>query len=251
MFETLFGGAMDALGSATDTQNQINQDYTAGVNTAAATYTAGINERERYLADTANQRDMLDYSSDVNLANAENQAAVNLFDRRYEIENMQAGYDKFQDEFGDMQDNVYNTMKRLSSHSMEAQINERFNENLQIEMGGLQQRFAEMGINPSSGLYQASEMQLRMQTATNKIKETRNLDTEIAGIQQNFMNTESTSKYFTRPEDFEAGIMTDAEREAIIQPGDYQRAGEYDINTYDVQQADVVEAEREKFLGLF
>ena len=248
---TIFTGVMDALGGATDTQNQINQDYTASRNTAEANYVSTINDRERYLADTANQRDMLDYGRDVNQENLSNQAALSLFDRNYDIANMQAGYDKFEAEFGDMQDNVYNTMKRLSSHSMEAQINDSFNQLLGYEMDQLHQKYQEMGVNPSSGFYQASQIQLKNQAMSDKIKQTRNLDTEVAMTQQNFMNTAAENKYFVRPEDFDKGILTPDQRAQLVQQQDITKASEYDINSYDVEKATVEKAEREKFLGIF
>ncbi len=250
-FDDVFDFTMDGFSNATDDQNKINQQYTADKNAANTMYARDINDRNRYVADTGNRRDMMDYGFDANLAMSENQTAVNLFDRRYGVENLQAGYDKFEAEFGDMQDNVYNTMKRLSTHSMTAEINDKFNANLQHEMQGLQQRFAEMGINPKSGLYQQSQMMLQMNNESEKIKATRNIDTDIASTKANFMNNEANSKYFTRPEDFNKGIMTDDERKAIITPGDFQKAGEYDINTYDVMKPEVEKAEREKFLGIF
>lgn len=253
---TVFGGIMDALGSATDTQNQINQDYTNDRNSAAQNYTTSVNAMNANVAQTQNARDILDWQSNNSMDNLYTQTAINMFDRNYGVANLQAGYDKYAAEFGDMQDNVYATMKTLSTASMNAQTNEAYQESLVYEMDNLQQDFTEMGINPKSGFYKASQIALTNQNRSENIKANRNTEYEVASMKQDYMNQRAQNPYFSRAVDFDEGILTQDQKEGLVTDSradtrTYQNAADYEVRDWDIEQATVEKAEREKFLGIF
>lgn len=234
-------GLNNAVTQHVASANQIQQQYTGDYNRATGQFTSDLNqahaldigsrnqfeamnvgtqnEYQRWLAENKNARSMTDYQSDVNMDQSRTDASFNLFDRKYGIANMQSGYDKFQEEFGDMQDNVYDTINSLSEHSRKAQINDQYQENLVYEMEGLQQHFNEMGISPSSGMFQASRMQLRNQNASERIKAGRNVDLEIAGAKTEYMGQRANDPYFNRANDLEAGVATQDQLNSMISDG--------------------------------
>lgn len=255
-FDDILSTGLDIYSSGLDEQNKINQQYTSDVNSANSAYTATQNAQSAWVGQETNRRDLIDYGSDQQMDLLRTQTSSNMFDTKYGIAQQQAGYDKFQAEFGDMQDNVYGYMKSLSKSSRDAQINDNINNSLQTEMTNVQQQLAEQGIMPSSGFYQASQMQLQLAAATEKVKQTRNTAGEIAAEQQNFMNNEANSKYFNRAEDFSAGVLDKNQLDSMVTDSQrdtrtYDRAGDIEVTGWDTYKADVEKAEREKFLGLF
>lgn len=254
----LVGGAINALGAGADRDQARNNQFSSDVNQAGANYVNAQNRAGEFFAGAQNNAAMAAYNAQIGaeMQNATNRTnvATGMFDTKYNIANMQAGYDKFQAEFGDIQDNIYNTMRTLSVSSKNAQIQEGLQENLNYEMQNSQQRFAELGINPSSGLYQASQMLLRNQTATEKVKQTRNTEEEIAGMKSNFINNEANQKYFSRAVDFQEGILTDGELGQIVTEADTSQYGAPAVSGYTPveQTADsIAKPEKAKFLGIF
>jgi len=256
MIWSAVGSALNALGSGTDTKNKINQEYTQNLNNAHANYTASINGREQYIANTRDQRDMLDWQSDQAMDATRTNTALSMFNRNYQIQNEQARYDAFTAEFGDMQDNVFDYFRNLSATDKQAQNSDNIQLALTREMESLQQSFAERGISPTSGMYTASQAQLRMQAAINEVKMNRNVVGEVAQQQQNFANSQAQNQFLTRPEDFNSGMLNQEQLDGLItdsQRGqrDNARAGSYTPNTWDIEEAQVDKANRAKFLGIF
>lgn len=253
---SIFGGVFDALGAGTDRDQSTQNNYTSAVNQAGANYVNAQNQSASQFASAQNAQTMAMYNAgvqaEVQNAQAYTQTATGMFDTKYNIANMQAGYDKFQAEFGDIQDNIYGTMRSLSASSRNAQIHDSLQENMQYEMQNTQQRFTELGINPSSGMYQAANMLLRNNAATEEVKQTRNTEVELAQIKSNFINNEANQKYFSRAEDFDKGILNQDELNKFVTEADISNVEMGGVAGWTpTEQTDIQKAKTEKFLGIF
>lgn len=146
----------------------------------------------------------------------QNSASVNMWGNKYGVENDQARFDAFQAEFGVIQDNVNNYFKTLSASSVKAQNNDSINARIQGVNQRLTQTMAERGIAPTSGVFIQAEMQNSMQGEMAKVEANRNVDTEVAGQQQQFMGAQANNPFLARAQDFEAGIMDTDERDSMV-----------------------------------
>lgn len=159
-------------------------------------------------AQAANQAGMFN-------AGQENALMQNMWDDKYGVANQQAKYDAFQAEFGDIKENVNNYFRTLSASSVKAQNIDDINSRMAGVDARLTQTMAERGISGSSGVAIQAIAQTMAQGETEKVLANRNVDTELASAKSQFLTTQANDPLLARAPDFEAGILTDAQKDQM------------------------------------
>jgi len=239
----MVGGAAAGAVSGIAGQNEANADIegsnVGAQNTANNAYALAMNQQRSGVAQTQNAWTQLQWQQGNANALFQGQTAQGMFGSKYGIAQNQANYDSLQKEFGDMADNVAQHFKSLSPSSMKAQNNERFNLAYANEMQGLSQQLTERGIDPGSGMALALRSMAGMQTETGKIQANRNVETDIAMAQSNFMGSAATNPlYGARPIDFSEGILNAGELSQLAPTSSSDISG-MTPETWDPYKADV------------
>ncbi len=244
-------GGLSGAGADKDANAETNANYVDAQNSAAQQYAGAQNTERSSVADVANQWTTAQWQSDNALAQtqglSEGAAQQGMFGTKYGIALAQANYDALQGEFGDMADNIAGHFKSLSPSSMKAQNNDRFNAAYAKEIQGLEQTLASRGIKVSSGLALALQGMASMTNATSKVMANRNVESEVAGQQMNFLGQAENSQLFhARPEDFNAGIMSQDQLGLMApQYSNPEQIDELTPQGYEVAKANVLEGEKQ------
>jgi len=165
-------------------------------------------QREMYGAEAYN-RDR------ENSQNRHTQIAMSMYDRKYETKDRQARYDAFQEQFGDIKENVNNYFRTLSAASVKAQNNDEINTRLAGVDSRLSQTMAERGINPASGISIQALAGTAIAGEVAKVEANRNVETEIAGAKSEYLTAQANDPLLSRAPDFNAGLLGQNEIDAF------------------------------------
>ncbi len=216
------GGSMDAKNSAQQRQEDREfQQWQTEAGRQDQMFNAELG-REQYGAEAYNR-------TEANYANAQNQAAMGMHASKYNVANQQARYDEFQKEFGDIKDNVNNYFRTLSASSVKAQNIDDINSRMAGVDARLSQTMSERGISSGSGIAIQAIGQAMAQGEVSKVMANRNVETEIAQSQSQFLTAQANDPLLARAPDFEAGMLTDAEKDQFATKANTQ-------TTYDLPQ---------------
>ena len=212
------GGSMDAKNAAA--QSQSDRELTQW-QTEAARQDQAFNAQLG-----SNQFGAQAYNSALN---SQNQMAQQMFSANYDIQNQQGRFDAFQAEFGDVKDNVNNYFRTLSASSVKAQNNDDINARMAGVDARLSQTLAERGIQSNSGIAIQMLGQNMIEGETAKVMANRNVNTEVAGAQSQYLTAQANDPLLSRAPDFNAGILTDTQRSSFVNTDNVQTS--YEIPT--------------------
>ena len=152
-------------------------------------------------------------------------AAMQMHASKYSVANQQARFDAFEKEFGSVKDNVNNYFKTLSASSVKAQNNDAINARVAGVDARLAQSMAERGISSSSGIAIQALASNMIGGEMEKVQANRNVETEIAGVQSDFLTAQANNPLLARAPDWDAGILTEGEKDKLVT----DRTASYDI----------------------
>lgn len=234
------GGSMDAENEAQQSQESRELSlWNTEVGRQDDLWAAGL-QQEQFGAQTVNQA-----------ALAENRLAAQASGDKYAVLEQQARYDAFQEQFGDVKDNVNNYFRTLSASSIKAQNIDDINKRVAGVDQRLTQTMAARGISGASGLSIQALASNMMAGETEKVMANRNVDTEVAQAQSSFLTAQANDPLLARAPDYAEGQLTQDEL-AGLTPNTVDNGGIQ--TTYDIPEQQALpmmpEVEEPKATGI-
>ena len=131
-------------------------------------------------------------------ANTEVQRRDSFDSIQYNIEQEQKKYDSWTAEFGDMRDNLNTYYKELTADSIVGEAHHNLEQSYQLALSQIQNKYAERGISPKSGFYNATEMVLDINKSNQSAQIRSGADDYVRQEQEKYSSSMQNDRYLTR-----------------------------------------------------
>ena len=115
----------------------------------------------------------------------------------------QARYDTWTKLFGDTRDNIREYYKNLSTDSVIGKAHQALEVSYANALQQIQNKYAERGITPKSGFYNAAEMSLDISKAQESAKIVASAEEQVLNAKNNYAQSQQNDRYLTRAKDLE------------------------------------------------